>query len=67
MRTLGLAPKLDVVILVSGDGDFRDLVQYLKSSGCRVEALAFKKTASARLTTVVDHFTDLVGKKYLIK
>ncbi len=67
MDAMRLGPKLDVVVLVSGDGDFRDLVEYLKSSGCRVEALAFKKTASARLTSVVDHFTDLVGNKYLIK
>jgi len=56
MRTAG---KLDVVVLVSGDGDFKDLVEHVKSLGCRAEAIAFKKTASSRLIEQVDSFTDL--------
>ncbi len=67
MDCMRLAPKLDVVVLVSGDGDFRDLVEHLKSSGCRVEIMAFKKTASSRLLSVADSFTDLGSRKYLIK
>ena len=62
-----LAPKLDAVVLVSGDGDFVPLVEYLKTSA-QVEAIAFGKSASARLKEVVDDFTDLDKdpRKYLI-
>ena len=65
MRTAG---KLDVVVLVSGDGDFKDLVEHVKSLGCRAEAIAFKKTASARLIEQVDDFQDLdkIKEKILI-
>jgi len=65
MRTAG---KLDVVVLVSGDGDFKDLVEHVKSLGCRAEAIAFRKTASARLIEQVDDFQDLdkIKEKILI-
>jgi len=56
MRTAG---KLDVVVLVSGDGDFKDLVEHVKSLGCRAEAIAFRKTASGRLIEQVEDFKDL--------
>jgi uncharacterized LabA/DUF88 family protein len=64
-----LAPKLDAVILVSGDGDFVPLVQYLQiNEGCQVEAVAFGRSTSASLKEAVDHFTDLDldPKKYLM-
>ena len=54
-----LAPKLDVIILVSGDGDFIPAVEYLRSLGCQVEAVAFSQSCSSKLQQVVDHFTDL--------
>ncbi len=58
-----LADKLDVVVLVTGDGDFIPLVQYLKENkGCRVELLAFEKTTSSKLLKVVDDFINLGGK-----
>jgi uncharacterized LabA/DUF88 family protein len=55
-----LAPKLDTVILASGDGDFVPLVEYLKvNEGCQVEVVAFGKSSSARLIEVSDDFVDL--------
>ena len=39
-----MAPKLDVVVLVTGDGDFVPLVQYLQFLGIKVEVLAFGDT-----------------------
>jgi uncharacterized LabA/DUF88 family protein len=55
-----IASRLDVVVLVTGDGDFVPLVTYLKENkGCRVEAMAFSRSASARLIESVDHFVDL--------
>ncbi|MDD5164077.1 MAG: NYN domain-containing protein, partial [Patescibacteria group bacterium] len=65
-----LADKVDVVILVTGDGDFIPLVSYLKENkGCRVELVAFERTTSSKLVETVDEFTDLGKniKKFLIK
>lgn len=63
-----MSPKLDVVVLISGDGDYVPLVEYLKGSqGCRVEVLAFGRSTSAKLKESVDEFIDLdKNKKYLI-
>lgn len=70
MDAIELAPKLDTVIIVSGDGDFVPLVQHLqKAMGCRVEAITFGKSASSKLKESVDLFTDLDKQsgKYLIR
>lgn len=64
-----LAEKLDVIILVSGDGDYLPVVSYLQNNkGCLVEIMAFKKTCSSRLIEEADDFIDLgTDPKYLIK
>jgi len=69
MDAIRMAQKLDVVVLVSGDGDFESLVNYLKySQGCLVEVMAFGKTASSKLKDEADKFIDLGEfKKHLIK
>ena len=63
-----LAPKLDAVILVTGDGDFVPLVEYLKVHGCQVEVMSFGKSSSAKLIEEADDFIDLDlnPQKYLI-
>jgi uncharacterized LabA/DUF88 family protein len=63
-----IAPTLDALVLVSGDGDFIDLVGYLKNQGKRVEVIAFGRSASSRLKEVADEFIDLeeFPKKYLL-
>ncbi len=64
-----LAPKLDAVIIVSGDGDFAPLVEYLKThEGCQVEVAAFGKSTSSKLLEVCDDFLDLDEnpRKYLL-
>jgi uncharacterized protein (TIGR00288 family) len=59
-----LADKLDVVVLVTGDGDFIPLVRYLKENkGCRVELLSFWKTTSSKLMEEVDDAFDLGEEK----
>lgn len=55
---IGLAPKLDAIVIVSGDGDFVPLVEYLKTM-TQVECISFGKSTSARLKEVVDDFIDL--------
>lgn len=69
MDIIELAPKLDVIILVSGDGDFVPLMNHARSAGCYVEAVAFGKSASSKLKETVDNFIDLDKDKvkYLIK
>ncbi len=54
-----LAPRLDALVLVSGDGDYVPLVEYLKNQGHKVEVLAFGKSTSAKLVAEVDEFTDM--------
>ena len=55
-----LSEKVDAVVLVTGDGDFVPLVEYLKNNkGCHVEVMSFGKTTSARLIEAADEFTDL--------
>lgn len=63
-----LSPKLDVVVLVTGDGDFVPLINYLKNNGVHVEVIAFSESASSGLKSVTDEFVDLSEdkKKYLI-
>ena len=63
-----LAPKLDVVIVVSGDGDYIPLVEHLQSLGCQVEAASFGKSTSMKLKEAVDEFIDLDEnpRKYLM-
>jgi len=63
-----LAGNLDVIILITGDGDYIPLVDYLKSTtGCLVEVMAFRQTASAKLVEISDDFIDLSDdKKFLL-
>ncbi len=68
MDALRLAPKVDVIVLVTGDGDFVDLVRYLQGAfGCRVEAMSFKKTCSQKLVDETDELITIDEPKYLIK
>ena len=65
MDTIRIASKVDTIVLISGDGDFADLVVYLKGLGCRVEVIGFEKTTSSRLLEVADDFTA-IDRKYMI-
>ena len=54
-----LAPKLDTVVLASGDGDFIPLIQYLDMHGIQVEVISFGKSSSAKLKEAAHAFTDM--------
>lgn len=63
------APKLDTVVLVTGDGDFVPLVEYLqRHSGCQVEVVSFGRSTSAKLKEAADDFLDLDDepRRYLL-
>ena len=55
-----LSKSLDAIVLVSGDGDYVPMIEYVQNTtGCRVEVLAFQKSTSAKLIEAADEFTDL--------
>lgn len=54
-----MSDKCDVIVLVSGDGDYIPLVEYLQHKGCKVEVMAFRNTSSSRLVEAADQFIDL--------
>ncbi|HUX80727.1 MAG TPA: NYN domain-containing protein [Candidatus Paceibacterota bacterium] len=55
-----LAPKLDTIVLVTGDGDFIPLIQYLDlNKGCQVEVISFGKSSSSKLKETAHAFTDM--------
>jgi uncharacterized LabA/DUF88 family protein len=64
MDAILLGNKVDSIILVSGDGDFKPVVNYLQQAlGCLVEVVAFKKTANNELIDLADDFFDIEDDK----
>jgi len=63
-----VANKVDAIVIATGDGDFIPLVEYVRSAGAQIEAIAFGRSSSSRLREFVDDFIDLDDdpKKYLI-
>lgn len=64
-----MASRLDAVIIVSGDGDFIPLVEYLQNhAGIQVEVASFGKSTSSKMREMVDDFIDLSlnPRKYLM-
>ncbi|HOW60527.1 MAG TPA: NYN domain-containing protein [Candidatus Moranbacteria bacterium] len=64
-----LSKSLDSIILVSGDGDYIPVVEYIQNTtGCRVEVMAFRESASTKLLEKADGFIDISEnkKKFLI-
>jgi len=64
---LKTAPRLDTVVIVSGDGDFVPLVEYLQTM-TQVEIISFGQSTSGKLRETADDFVDLSEnpRKYLI-
>ncbi len=57
---IAMAEKVDVVVILSGDGDFVPLIEYLRfAKGCLVEVMAFGGTASKNLVEAADAYMDL--------
>lgn len=59
---------LDVVVLVSGDGDYVPLANYVKSRGRIMHVASFRESTSTALVGAVDIYTNLSDdqKTYLI-
>lgn len=55
-----MAGMVDIIVIVSGDGDFVPLVEYLKwGLGRGVEVAAFGRTTSSKLKESADGFYDI--------
>lgn len=69
MDAVKLGNRVDALVLMSGDGDFIPLIEYLHEvHGLQVEVVAFGRSASQKLKEVADDFLDLGSdfKKYLM-
>jgi uncharacterized LabA/DUF88 family protein len=65
---IGMSKQLDVVVLISGDGDFVPLVQYLQFLGLIVEVVSFGRSTSLKLKETTNNFIDLdENKKVLLR
>ncbi len=63
-----MAPKMDTLVLVTGDGDFESLVKHLQARGVRVEVMSFGKSTARELKDIANKFIDMDKnrKDYLI-
>jgi uncharacterized LabA/DUF88 family protein len=56
---LTMCDRLDTVVLVSGDSDFRRVVELVASKGVRVEVVAFGDSTSVELRAAADEYIDI--------
>lgn len=59
MHNKALNDEYDTAILVSGDGDFIDVVKRLQELGKRVEVVSFRARTNKELIKVADSYVDL--------
>ena len=58
-----IAPHIDQMVLFSGDGDFRSLVQAVQRHGVRVIVVSSMPTAAQELRRQADEFIDIAELK----
>lgn len=63
--SIRLSDKMDVAVIVTGDGDFKSLVQFLKAEGIQVEVISFGKSTADELVREADVFLNMGKKKDL--
>ena len=56
-----MAEKLDIAIVVSGDGDFAPAITAVQQKGVRVEVISFRGNTSSDLIDVADVFIDITN------
>ena len=55
-----LADRMDIAVIVSGDGDFAPAIRALQDKGVRAEVISFKPNTSSDLIAVADEFFDIM-------
>ncbi len=66
IKATQIAPKVDTIIILSGDADYVDLVTHLKSEGVRVEIAAVEKNTAAILKEEADYFMPITEEDCFI-
>lgn len=62
LDVIEMLDRLDVVVLVSGDGDFQRLVEVVQKKGVRVEVVAVAASTASHLRHAADQFIDLQAR-----
>jgi uncharacterized LabA/DUF88 family protein len=55
-----LADRMDIAVVVSGDGDFAPAIRALQDKGVRCEVISFRPNTSSDLLAVADEFLDIM-------
>ncbi len=55
-----LQDRMDIAVIVSGDGDFAPAIRALQDVGVRCEVISFRPNTSSDLMAVADEFTDIM-------
>jgi len=55
-----LQDRMDIAVIVSGDGDFAPAIRALQDGGVRCEVISFRPNTSSDLLAVADEFTDIM-------
>jgi len=58
---LTMSDRLDIVVLLSGDSDFKRVLELVESKGVRVEVCAFGASTASELRAVADEYIDLAS------
>ncbi len=59
INAMAISDKVDVIVIVSGDGDFKALVETLKAKGNRVEVISFGRSTAKELVEEATEFIDI--------
>ncbi len=63
---LTMSDRLDIVVLLSGDSDFKRVLELVESKGVRVEVCAFAASTASELRAVADQYIDLGSILHLV-
>lgn len=66
IMAIQLASKIDTIIIMSGDSDFIDLINHLKSEGVRVEIAAVEDNTSQMVIDACDWFHPITEQDWFI-
>jgi uncharacterized LabA/DUF88 family protein len=55
-----LSSRMDIAVVVSGDGDFAPAIRALQDEGVRCEVISFRPNTSSDLIAVADEFIDIM-------
>jgi uncharacterized LabA/DUF88 family protein len=55
-----LADRMDIAVVISGDGDFAPAIRALQDKGVRCEVISFRPNTSSDLLAVADEFIDIM-------